>query len=198
MDLRGTSLLCVAAKVCLLKEMKPLVFCREVLAEILMLAAVQEHVQSAAFVLHQVSHTSECLRVREKRSCGHLSAELRQGTQRGFGFALVLPSFRFEVFSSVRVEVASGARRVPGAAGQRYRACYGPRGPTAGGGLLDSRICRRCPSADHQARRLRVRHDVFLPETRVREHLACFRRQPAHTFLDSSGASGYTTQRHSR
>lgn len=34
--------------------MKPLVFCREVLSEVLMLAAVQEHVQSAAFVLHQV------------------------------------------------------------------------------------------------------------------------------------------------
>lgn len=34
--------------------MKPLVFCREVLGEVLMLAAVQEHVQSAAFVLHQV------------------------------------------------------------------------------------------------------------------------------------------------
>ncbi|CAM9782601.1 unnamed protein product, partial [Hapterophycus canaliculatus] len=39
--------------VCLLTEMKPLVFCREVLGEVLMLAAVQEHVESAAFVLHQ-------------------------------------------------------------------------------------------------------------------------------------------------
>eukprot|EP00752_Nemacystus_decipiens_P012475 g11049.t1 len=39
--------------VCLLAETKPLVFCREVLNEVLMLAAVQEHVQSAAFVLHQ-------------------------------------------------------------------------------------------------------------------------------------------------
>ena len=37
--------------------MKPLVFCREVLSEILMLAAVQEHVQSATFVLHQVGFT---------------------------------------------------------------------------------------------------------------------------------------------
>ncbi|CAM9976961.1 unnamed protein product [Ectocarpus fasciculatus] len=41
--------------VCLLSEMKPLVFCREVLGEVLMLAAVQEHVQPAAFVLHQFS-----------------------------------------------------------------------------------------------------------------------------------------------
>ena len=46
-----------SSKVCLLTEMKPLVFCREVLSEVLMLAAVQEHVQSAAFVLHQVRRT---------------------------------------------------------------------------------------------------------------------------------------------
>ncbi|CAM9513859.1 unnamed protein product, partial [Ectocarpus sp. 12 AP-2014] len=45
--------------VCLLSEMKPLVFCREVLGEVLMLAAVQEHVQPAAFVLHQFSLLSE-------------------------------------------------------------------------------------------------------------------------------------------
>lgn len=41
-------------KVCLVTELKPLVFSREVLSEVLMLAAVQEHVQSAASVLHQV------------------------------------------------------------------------------------------------------------------------------------------------
>lgn len=41
-------------QVCLLTEMKALVFCREVLGEVLTLAAVQEHVQSASFVLHQV------------------------------------------------------------------------------------------------------------------------------------------------
>lgn len=41
-------------QVCLLAEMKPLVFCWEVLGEVLMLAAVQEHVESSAFVLHQV------------------------------------------------------------------------------------------------------------------------------------------------
>lgn len=46
-----------SSKVCLLTEMKALVFCREVLSEVLMLAAVQEHVQSAAFVLHQVRRT---------------------------------------------------------------------------------------------------------------------------------------------
>lgn len=37
-------------------EMAPLVFDREVLHEVLMLAGVQEHVQSAALVLHQVGH----------------------------------------------------------------------------------------------------------------------------------------------
>ncbi|CAN0333973.1 unnamed protein product, partial [Laminaria digitata] len=39
--------------VCLLTELKPLVFSSEVLSEVLMLAAVQEHVQSAACVLYQ-------------------------------------------------------------------------------------------------------------------------------------------------
>eukprot|EP00904_Undaria_pinnatifida_P008605 jgi/Undpi1/4875/HiC_scaffold_19.g08228.m1 len=41
--------------VCLLTELKPLVFSEEVLSEVLMLAAVQEHVQSAACVLYQFS-----------------------------------------------------------------------------------------------------------------------------------------------
>lgn len=44
-------------KVCLLTELKPLVFSEEVLSEVLMLAAVQEHVQSAACVLYQVSES---------------------------------------------------------------------------------------------------------------------------------------------
>ncbi len=71
----------LALQVCLLDEMKPLVFCREVLAEILMLAAVQEHIQSAAFVLHQVRRRCQRLRAREKpqRSCDHQSADRRQG-----------------------------------------------------------------------------------------------------------------------
>lgn len=88
MDLRGTSSYrYIAAQVCLLKEMKPLVFCREVLAEILMLAAVQEHVQSAAFILHQVRSCEELLRTREKIGCGLHSAEMKRGTQGGFALA---------------------------------------------------------------------------------------------------------------
>ena len=69
----------VPAKVCLLKEMKPLVFCREVLAEVLMLAAVQEHVQAAAFVLHQVRSVTNAASGSERNR----GAELRQGRTDG-------------------------------------------------------------------------------------------------------------------
>lgn len=42
-------------------EMAPLVFDREVLHQVLMLAGVQEHVQSAAFVLHQVGYIATAI-----------------------------------------------------------------------------------------------------------------------------------------
>lgn len=41
-------------QICLLPELKSLVYTREVLTEVLLLAQVQEHVTSAAVVLHQV------------------------------------------------------------------------------------------------------------------------------------------------
>ena len=77
------------------------------------------------------------------------------------GLLCHLPLFNLEVFSSVRVEVASCARRVPGASRQRHCARHGPGGPTARGGLLDPGICRRRPSANYQARRLRVRRNFL-------------------------------------
>ena len=51
-----------ARQVCLLTELKPLVFSREVLSEVLMLAAVQEHVQSAACVLYQVRPVAKIMK----------------------------------------------------------------------------------------------------------------------------------------
>lgn len=46
-------------------------FCREVLSEVLMLAAVQEHVQSAAVVLHQVRFTVDTILVFEPLVSSH-------------------------------------------------------------------------------------------------------------------------------